>query len=186
LKSIIAVAEIVRVGVACKIMQRRRGRVKDRQILAAVIGAVAVIVAAIITVYFTSNSPTTQPQPKATIFEPHDGDHVPSLTTFRGIATDVGSDYELWIVGTPPGSTNYQPQDGPILIDSNGSWTTDIYVETESGNPSDTGKLFKYFAAFIMKDQGKRFAACRATFCELDKLPDGTIVASPVLTVARK
>jgi len=79
------------------------------------------------------------------ITSPISGDSVSRLTTIQGTACHIASNEELWLLVIPQGVTAYYPQQGPVVIVNDGTWTSSAYVGLD--DPRDVGRGFVLVAA---------------------------------------
>ena len=103
----------------------------------------------------TTEPSKVTPTPKPTsilITSPTDGSKVPILTIVQGTASGIPEGEDLWVLIVPDGVTAYYPQSGPIVVTSDGKWSSSARV----GIASDTGLGFTLIAA--LADQEGRAA----------------------------
>lgn len=135
---------------------------------------------------FVSPCPPFSPT-KVAITSPVSGASVPQLVTVQGTACHVPNERELWLLVVPEGVTAYYPQAGPIVISSDGNWSTSAYVGLD--DPVDVGRGFVLIAA-LADQQGS--AAMRGYFAQsgpeykgLEPLPQGVQLMAQVRVVRR-
>src|SRR4051812_19577389 len=123
---------------------------------------------------------------QAKILSPPDDASVPRQTRFEGEAEGFGPECKLWLIGTPPGSSDFYPQDGPIVVDSTNAWSVEVFVEADRENPdNDLGQTFIYRTAIVDPETSGKFERChRIAGCVLE-IPTTAIIGPPV-TVVRK
>jgi hypothetical protein len=123
---------------------------------------------------------------QAKILSPPDDASVPRQTRFEGEAESFGPECKLWLIGTPPGSSDFYPQDGPIVVDSTNAWSVEVFVETDREHPEkDIGQTFIYRTVIVDPETSRKFERCdRIDECMLEIPPTADI--GPPVTVVRQ
>jgi len=122
-----------------------------------------------------------------TITSPASGGSVPRLVIVQGTACHIPQDKELWLLIVPEGATGYYPQAGPIVISSDGRWSTSAYMGLD--DPVDIGRGFVLIAA--LADQ-KGSAAIRPYFAQsgqefkgIEPLPQGIQLMTQIQVIRK-
>lgn len=140
----------------------------------------------VISPIFASSCPPFAPT-RVTITSPVSGTSVPRLVIVQGTACHIPNERELWLLVVPEGATAYYPQTGPVVISSDGSWSTSAYVGLD--DPVDVGRGFVLIAA-LADQQGSAaihgyFAQSGPEFRGLEPLPQGVQLVAQVRVVRK-
>ena len=135
---------------------------------------------------FVGSCPLFAPT-RADIVSPAENAAVDRLVMVNGTACHLPDGDSLWLLVVPDGSTAYFPQQGPIQVGGDCSWSAAAYIGLD--DPKDIGRGFVIVVA-LADDQGE--AAIRAYFSDssperlgLEPLPGGVRLLSQ-LRVVRK
>lgn len=163
--------------------------------LAAILGAGATLGAPFIDralqanppVTTTQSSATNQPPPSTTlppsrtaadatvaITSHPDGAEVPNEVVLGGSWSELPGDYILWIFWEAQGE-EYYPQDGPIVLQSGGTWSTTLFIDTLEGYSS-----FKYVIVGVPLSAEQQLQVARATYSSVPRLPEGAFLFDSV------
>jgi hypothetical protein len=132
------------------------------------------LVVAIITPLVLKATPSSScSSTKVSITSPSPESRVQVLTTVRGTACHIQSGEALWVLVVPDGVSGYFPQNGPVIVTSDGTWSASAHIGVVS---DPAGQGFEVIAA--LADQAGN-AAIRTYFAQpsttvgLDPLPGG-------------
>ncbi len=64
--------------------------------------------------------------PAATITTPTNNTRVENPVFVKGTAQNIGGEFYLWLVLYDYNASRYYPQDGPVVISSNGQWDMNV------------------------------------------------------------
>ena len=159
---------------------KRKGYWRTPAIVAALVSAVVVIAASIISLVWLRPIPTPVlastislmlaplPSPSVTITYPRDGDQVSTSAMVQGTASDIPQDEELWLFIVPDGVTAYFPQPGPIKVFSGGKWSEYAFIGSAS-DPRGTG--YTLILALVGKSDTTAQEAIRVYFLQFLQQP---------------
>jgi hypothetical protein len=121
------------------------------------------------------------------IIEPLNGSSVPRLLTVQGTACHIPKGRELWLMVVPDGTTSYYPQNRPVVVSRDGSWTTSAYVGLD--DPVDIGRGFVLVMA-LANEQGSAaiqayFTQATAGYKGIEPLPQGVQLMTQVRVVRK-
>ena len=124
----------------------------------------------------TTTTPTAPPTAHATVEQPTNGSTVGISENVSGRASGIPAGWQLWLVITPPGSTSYHPQPGPLTVGSGGSFEG----AATFGNTS-SASIGTYLVRLVLVDSagGSQFrayiasATAAGTYPGLPTLPPG-------------
>jgi hypothetical protein len=195
-------------------VSRRGGELAHGRIIAAVIGAAAVIIAAVISLNAADHSASSAPPStgptvsasasvtastsasasspppgtiavSATITSPRSGATVPGTLIASGRSAGIGTGYQLWIVVEPSGTSRFFPQQPAATVITNGDWSA---PNVAIGRAGDVGRKFLVYAVIATSAAARVFIAYfnshKVKFPGLRTLPAGTSVVASV-TVTR-
>jgi hypothetical protein len=83
------------------------------------------------------------PPPKVAITFPTEGSTVGISRIAQGTASNIPQGENLWLLVNVSGINGYYPQDGPIPVLSDGTWTASVSI----GGPNDARRAFVLLAA---------------------------------------
>lgn len=128
--------------------------------------------------------------PTVTITLPQKGSHVSINVVVEGTESGIPQDEQLWLLVQPAGTVGYFPQNGPVVVSVDGSWTTSAAL---GGNDSNSvGRQFVLYTALIgQKDKEAQDALSSyfnygkqtGSYLPIDPLPKGVQLISHVTVV---
>jgi hypothetical protein len=142
--------------------------------------------------YFLISSMFVSPCPpfaptRVNITSPVSGTSVSQVVPVQGTACHPNG-RELWLLVVPEGVTGYYPQrSGPVVIPSDGNWSTS--AQAGLNNPNDIGRGFVLNAALADQQGGAAirtyFAKSGPGFGALESLPQGVQVMAQVRVIRK-
>ena len=129
------------------------------------------------------------PSARVSITSPSPSSRVSRIIVVQGNVSNLGKQ-DLWLLVLPEGTTPYHPQPGPIAVNSDGSWSSSIYVGAE--DPQDIGRSFVITAALTESKGTQQFqnylrkAQLDGRYPGIDPLPPEIKPAAQVTVVREK
>ncbi|HZO73481.1 MAG TPA: hypothetical protein VFB60_14875 [Ktedonobacteraceae bacterium] len=136
----------------------------------------------------TISSCSSSSSPDVRIISPGAESAVPVVTIMQGIACNIPADQEIWIIIVPDGVTRYYPQlPGPVMITSDGKWSTSVHVGLDQ--PDQIGKGFELNVMLANQDGSTAihayFNQAGPDFKGLDSLRGGLQLISQVHVIRK-
>jgi hypothetical protein len=121
--------------------------------------------------------------PAATITTPTNNTRVEDSVVVKGTAQNIGGDYWLWLTLYDYNANRHYPQDGPVVVSSDGQWEMTTFFES----------IGRYDITAVAADQNaneillqyQAASQSRADYQGLPGLPQGCITLASV-TVSRR
>jgi hypothetical protein len=153
------------------------------QIIAAIIGAAALIIAAFISItpsLFPDEKTLDEDQPKISISSPENGAKVTNSVEVKGsILGELPKDNNMWLVLNPKVCPNqWWPQNNGRIIPTEGQW---YGMTAIGGGKKDIGKTFEIAVVLVNNKDDQIFVECVKDGRETGNYPGIELPANAVI-----